>query len=44
MNQGKRKDALDLLSSIYGRFSEGFDTRDLKDAKDVLTQLQHAVP
>jgi predicted ATPase len=40
MNQGKRTEALDVLSSIYGQFSEGFDTRDLKDAKDVLTQLQ----
>jgi predicted ATPase len=40
MNQDKRTQALDVLSSIYARFSEGFDTRDLKDAKTVLDQLQ----
>src|SRR6266550_1448008 len=39
MNQGKHVEALDLLSSIYGRFSEGFDTRDLIEAKAVLAQL-----
>ena len=40
MKQGKRAEARDVLSSIYGRFSEGFDTRDLKEAKAVLAQLQ----
>ena len=40
MNQGKRAEALDVLSSIYSRFSEGFETRDLKEAKAVLAQLQ----
>ena len=40
MNQGKRVGARDVLSSIYGRFSEGFETRDLKEAKAVLAQLQ----
>ena len=40
MNQGKRAEARDVLESIYGRFSEGFDTRDLKEAKAVLVQLQ----
>jgi predicted ATPase len=40
MNQGKRAEARDVLSSIYGRFSEGLETRDLKDAKDLLVQLQ----
>ena len=39
MNQGKRKESLDILSSIYGRFGEGFYTRDLKVAKAVLTQI-----
>jgi predicted ATPase len=38
--QGKRADALDILSSVYARFSEGFNTRDLKDANDVLAQLR----
>jgi class 3 adenylate cyclase/tetratricopeptide (TPR) repeat protein len=40
MNQGKRVEARDILSSIYGRFTEGFETRDLKDAKDLLVPLQ----
>src|SRR5262245_10011914 len=40
MNLGKRTKALDVLSPIYGRFSEGFETRDLRDAKDVLARLQ----
>jgi hypothetical protein len=39
MNQGKRAEAFDILGSIYGRFTEGFDTRDLKDAKAVLAAL-----
>jgi predicted ATPase len=40
MKQGKRAKAHDVLSSIYGRFTEGFETRDLKDAKDLLLLLQ----
>jgi predicted ATPase len=40
MNQGKRVEARDILSSVYGRFTEGFETRDLKDAKDLLLQPQ----
>jgi predicted ATPase len=40
MKQGKRAEALDILGSIYGRFSEGFDTRDVKEAKAVLAQLR----
>jgi class 3 adenylate cyclase/tetratricopeptide (TPR) repeat protein len=40
MNQGKRAEAREVLSSIYGRFTEGFKTRDPKDAKDLLVQLQ----
>jgi len=39
INQGKRAEARDILASIYGRFSEGFDTRDLNEAKAVLAQL-----
>jgi predicted ATPase len=37
--QGKRADARDVLSSVYGRFNEGFDTRDLNEARAVLVQL-----
>jgi class 3 adenylate cyclase/tetratricopeptide (TPR) repeat protein len=40
MNQGKRAEGHDILSSIYGRFTEGFETLDLKEAKGTLAQLQ----
>ena len=39
MNQDKRTEARNVLSSIYRCFSEGFDTRDLKEAKAVLDAL-----
>jgi hypothetical protein len=29
--QGERRKALDLLTPVYGWFTEGFDTADLKD-------------
>jgi predicted ATPase len=38
-HQGKRNEARDLLAPVYGWFTEGFDTRDLKDAKALLEQL-----
>jgi SAM domain (Sterile alpha motif) len=38
-DQGKRAKARDLLGPIYNWFTEGFDTRDLKDAKALLEQL-----
>jgi predicted ATPase len=31
--QGRASEAHDLLASVYGRFQEGFDTADLKAAK-----------
>src|SRR5262249_43614319 len=34
--QGKRAEARALLAPIYGWFTEGFDTADLKDAKTLL--------
>jgi len=37
--QGKHSKAHDLLSPIYRWFTEGFDTIDLKDAKELLAQL-----
>ncbi|HEU5274652.1 MAG TPA: adenylate/guanylate cyclase domain-containing protein [Xanthobacteraceae bacterium] len=40
MNEGKRTEAVDVLSSVYGLFTEGFETRDLEEAKAVLVQLQ----
>ena len=38
-DQGKVQQARELLAPVYGRFTEGFDTRDLKDAKALLEQL-----
>jgi predicted ATPase len=35
-DQGKRDEARDLLAPVYGWFTEGFDTRDLKEAKGLL--------
>jgi predicted ATPase len=40
MQQGKSAEALDVLASIHSRFTEGFDTRDVKEAKAILAQLQ----
>jgi len=37
--QGRRAEARDLLGSVYGWFTEGFDTADLKEAKALLDQL-----
>ena len=37
--QGKRAEARAMLAEIYGWFTEGFDTPDLKDAKALLDQL-----
>ncbi len=37
--RGERQKALDLLTPVYGWFTEGFDTPDLKDAKALLDQL-----
>jgi tetratricopeptide (TPR) repeat protein len=37
--QGRRDEAHKMLAEIYGWFTEGFDTRDLKDAKALLDEL-----
>jgi class 3 adenylate cyclase/predicted ATPase len=37
--QGRRGEARDLLAPVHGRFTEGFDTPDLKDAKTLLMVL-----
>ena len=39
-DQDKRQQAHDLLAPVYGWFTEGFDTLDLKEAKALLEQLQ----
>jgi predicted ATPase len=38
-NQGKRDEAHDLLAPVYGWFTEGFDTLDLKEARALLDEL-----
>ena len=38
-DQGKRRQARDLLAPVYGWFTEGFDTLDLKGAKALLDAL-----
>jgi predicted ATPase len=38
--QGKRAMAHDLLAPIYGWFTEGFETADLRDAKALLDELR----
>jgi predicted ATPase len=38
-DQGKRDEARDLLAPVYGWFTEGFDTLDLKEAKALLNEL-----
>jgi len=37
--QGRRAEAGQLLTEIYGWFAEGFETADLKEAKALLTTL-----
>jgi class 3 adenylate cyclase/tetratricopeptide (TPR) repeat protein len=39
MNKGKRAEALKLLGPVHGRFTEGFDTQDLKNAQILLAEL-----
>ena len=38
-SQGKRGQARELLAPVYGWFTEGFDTRDLRQAKALLGEL-----
>ena len=38
-DQGKTVEARELLAPVYGWFTEGFDTLDLKDAKALLDEL-----
>jgi predicted ATPase len=37
--QGRQGEAYDLLAPLYGSFTEGFDTADLKDAAKLLSEL-----
>jgi class 3 adenylate cyclase/predicted ATPase len=38
-DQGRRDEARDLLAAVYGSFTEGFETPDLRDAKALLDEL-----
>ena len=38
-DQGKKQQARELVAPVYGWFTEGFDTLDLKEAKALLQQL-----
>ena len=38
-DQGKPQQAREMLAPVYGWFTEGFDTRDLKEAKALLEEL-----
>ena len=37
--QGKQKEAHEMLAAIYNWFTEGFDTKDLQEAKALLQEL-----
>jgi predicted ATPase len=37
--QGKRAEARELLAPVYGWFTEGFDTADLREAQALLQEL-----
>jgi len=37
--QGKKEEARQMLAEIYGWFTEGFDTKDLQEAKELLEEL-----
>ena len=39
--QGKQKEAHKMLSEIYGWFTEGFDTKDLQEAKALIEELHY---
>ena len=39
--QGKEEKAHQMLAEIYGWFTEGFDTKDLQEAKILLAELSH---
>jgi predicted ATPase len=38
-DQGRAAEGRDLLAPLYAGFSEGFDTADLRDAKQLLEEL-----
>jgi len=41
LGQGKNSEAREILAETYGSFTEGFDTADLQQARNLLRQLKH---
>ena len=41
-DQNRHREALDLLSGVYARFTEGFDTQDLRCARALLQRLDNS--
>ena len=39
--QGKKAEARQMLAAVYNWFTEGFDTKDLQEAKALLEELSH---
>ncbi len=39
--QNKKQEVRERLAEIYGWFTEGFDTKDLQEAKALLEELSH---
>ena len=39
--QSKQKETHEMLAEIYHWFTEGFDTKDLQEAKALLEELNH---
>jgi predicted ATPase len=40
-SQGKQDEARQILAEVYGWFTEGFDTKDLQEAKALIEELNH---
>jgi len=41
--QGKNREAHRMLSEVYNRFTEGFDTKDLQEARALLEEIGRVV-
>jgi predicted ATPase len=39
MSEGHLADARHVLASVYGKFTEGFETADLREARTMLARL-----
>jgi predicted ATPase len=39
--QGKQREAREMMSNVYNWFTEGFDTKDLQEAKALIEELDH---